>query len=310
MKAFTTGGIIMKIGFIGLGIMGKPMVLNLLKNGYEVKAFDLNEQARLEVVEAGGVEAINPMEATIESDVIITMLPTAGIVKQVLLGENGVYETIKPGAVVIDMSSISPVDSQYLASKFVEKDVAFLDAPVSGGEPKAIDGTMSIMVGGEEEALTRVLPVLKTMGEEITYVGGSGSGTTTKLANQILVNVTIAAMSEAVVLAAKAGIDVEKMYQAIRGGLAGSAVLDAKMPLVLERNFVAGGRIDINLKDLTNVLEAGHEIGVPMPLTSNVVEMFHALKVDGKAADDHVGLVQYYEKLANFEVPMGGKQSE
>ncbi|QUW21450.1 2-hydroxy-3-oxopropionate reductase [Sporosarcina sp. Marseille-Q4063] len=300
----------MNVGFIGLGIMGKPMVLNLLKNGYEVKAFDLNEQARKEVVEAGGKEANNLLEATNESNVIITMLPNAAIVKQVLLGENGVYESIQEGAVVIDMSSISPVDSQYIAGKFAEKGVAFLDAPVSGGEPKAIDGTMSIMVGGEEDALTKVLPVLKAMGEEVTYVGGSGSGTTTKLANQILVNVTIAAMSEAVVLASKAGIDVEKMYQAIRGGLAGSAVLDAKMPLVLERNFVAGGRIDINLKDLTNVLEAGHAIGVPMPLTSNVVEMFHALKVDGKAADDHGGLVQYYEKLANFKIPVGGKEIE
>lgn len=300
----------MKIGFIGLGIMGKPMVLNLLKKGYEVKAYDLNEQARKEIVEAGGIEVESPIETANESDVIITMLPNAAIVKQVLLGDNGVYGQVKQGAVVIDMSSISPVDSQYIAGKFTEKDIAFLDAPVSGGEPKAIDGTMSIMVGGVEEALTKVLPVLEAMGKEITYVGGSGSGTTTKLANQILVNVTIAAMSEAVVLAAKAGIDVEKMYQAIRGGLAGSAVLDAKMPLVLERNFVAGGRIDINLKDLTNVLEAGHAIGVPLPLTSNVVEMFHALKVDGKAADDHGGLIQYYEKLANFQVPMGGKQSE
>lgn len=297
----------MKIGFIGLGIMGKPMALNLLKNGYNIKAFDLNELARQDIVAAGGQEALSPMEATDGSDVIITMLPNANIVKQVLFGEQGVYEKVQKGAVVIDMSSISPVDSQYMAVKFAEKEVSFLDAPVSGGEPKAIDGTMSIMVGGEEEALTRILPVLETMGDEITYVGGSGSGTTTKLANQILVNVTIAAMSEAVVLASKAGIDVEKMYQAIRGGLAGSAVLDAKMPLVLERNFVAGGRIDINLKDLTNVLDAGHAIGVPMPLTSSVVEMFHALAVDGKAMDDHGGLIQYYEKLANFQVPVGGK---
>lgn len=310
MKALALGGIEMKIGFIGLGIMGKPMALNLLKNGFEVIAFDLNEQARKEVVQAGGVEANNPREASSDCDVVITMLPNANIVKQVLLGEEGVIEAVQPGAVVIDMSSISPVDSQYLAANFAEKDVAFLDAPVSGGEPKAIDGTMAIMVGGEEEAFNRTSSVLKAMGEEITYVGGSGSGTTTKLANQILVNVTMAAMSEAVVLAAKAGIDVEKMYQAIRGGLAGSAVLDAKMPLVLDRNFVAGGRIDINLKDLTNVLEAGHQIGVPMPLTSNVAEMFHALIVDGKSADDHCGLVQYYEKLANFKVPVGGKEIE
>lgn len=298
----------MKIGFIGLGIMGKPMVLNLLKEGFQVKAFDLNEAARKEVVTAGAIEAISPRDASCESDFIITMLPNASIVKKVLFGENGVSEGIKPGAIIVDMSSVSPIDSSFFAKEFAEKNVAFLDAPVSGGEPKAIDGTMSIMVGGEEEALQQVLPALQAMGEDITHVGPSGSGSTTKLANQILVNVTIAAMSEAVMLAAKAGVDIEKMYQAIRGGLAGSAVLDAKIPLVLDRNFVAGGRIDINLKDLTNVLDAGREIGVPMPLTSNVVEMFHSLKVDGKAADDHAGLIQYYEKIANFEVMKGDRE--
>ncbi|WP_212391656.1 2-hydroxy-3-oxopropionate reductase [Sporosarcina beigongshangi] len=299
----------MNIGFIGLGIMGRPMVLNLLKAGFHVTAFDVSEEARKIVVAAGATEAQSPREVAVKSDCIITMLPNAAIVKHVLLGENGVVEGVKAGTVIVDMSSVSPVDSQYFAQEFSKKDVAFLDAPVSGGEPKAIDGTMSIMIGGDEKALGKVLPALQAMGEDITHVGASGSGSTTKLANQILVNVTIAAMSEAVVLAAKAGVDVEKMYQAIRGGLAGSAVLDAKIPLVLDRNFVAGGRIDINLKDLTNVLDAGREIGVPMPLTSNVVEMFHALKVDGKAADDHAGLVQYYEKLANFEVKKGGSKS-
>ncbi|MBS4205371.1 2-hydroxy-3-oxopropionate reductase [Lederbergia citrea] len=297
----------MKIGFIGLGIMGRPMVLNLLKAGFQVKAFDVSEDARKKVADAGAIEVLSPREAAFESDVVITMLPNAAIVKAVLFGENGVAEGIKAGSVIVDMSSISSVDSIFFANEFAKQNIAFLDAPVSGGEPKAIDGTMSIMVGGNEGALHKALPALKAMGEDITHVGGSGSGSTTKLANQILVNVTIAAMSEAVILAAKAGVDVEKMYQAIRGGLAGSTVLDAKMPLVLDRNFVAGGRIDINLKDLTNVLEAGREIGVPMPLTSNVVEMFHALKVDGNAADDHAGLIKYYEKLANFEVPKGGK---
>jgi 2-hydroxy-3-oxopropionate reductase len=300
----------MKIGFIGLGIMGRPMVLNLLNAGFQVKAFDVNEDTRKTVVTSGAIEAHSPLDVANGSDCIITMLPNAAIVKSVLFGEGGVAEGIKAGSVVVDMSSISPIDSKYFALELAKKDAAFLDAPVSGGEPKAIDGTMSIMVGGDEEALLKVLPALQAMGKDITHVGESGSGSTTKLANQILVNVTIAAMSEAVVLAAKAGVDVEKMYHAIRGGLAGSTVLDAKMPLVLDRNFVAGGRIDINLKDLTNVLDAGREIGVPMPLTSNVVEMFHALKVDGKAADDHAGLVQYYEKLANFEVTKSGLNRE
>lgn len=177
-----------------------------------------------------------------------------------------------------------------------------LDAPVSGGEPKAIDGTLSIMVGGKDDVFETVRPLLEVIGASITLVGKNGSGVTAKLANQIIVNLNIAAMSEALTLAAKAGIDVEKMYQAIRGGLAGSAVLDAKVPLILERNFVAGGRIDINLKDMTNVMETAHEIGVPLPLSSQLVEIFHALKIDGKAADDHGGIIQYYEKLAHVEV--------
>lgn len=297
----------MNIGFIGLGIMGKPMVLNLLKEGFHVRAFDVNEKSRIEVTSQGAVEAHSPSDAAKESDFIVTMLPNAHIVEEVLFGENGVASGAKSGAVVIDMSSVSPIDSKSFAAKFATQGINFLDAPVSGGEPKAIDGTMSIMVGGLESAFKKALPVLHAMGRDVTHVGDSGSGSTTKLANQILVNVTIAAMSEAVTLAGKAGVDIEKMYEAIRGGLAGSAVLDAKIPLILERNFIAGGRIDINLKDLTNVVDAGREIGVPMPLTSNVVEMFHALKVDGKASDDHAGLIQYYEKLANYKV-MEGEQ--
>ncbi|WP_153731434.1 2-hydroxy-3-oxopropionate reductase [Sporosarcina obsidiansis] len=297
----------MKVGFIGLGIMGRPMVLNILKAGFEVSAFDLNEEARKIVGDAGAVEAVSPKAAAEGSDIVITMLPNATIVRDVLFGENGIANHLQPGAIVIDMSSVSPGDSVYCANELKKVHVRFMDAPVSGGEPKAIDGTLAIMIGGEEQALAEALPVLQAMAADVTHVGGHGSGSTTKLANQILVNVTIAAMSEAVVLASKAGVDIEKMYHAIRGGLAGSSVLDAKLPLVLERNFVAGGRIDINMKDLTNVVQAGRDIGVPMPLTTDVLEMFHALKIDGKAADDHVGLIQYYEKLANFEVPKGGK---
>lgn len=186
--------------------------------------------------------------------------------------------------------------------KATKQGVEMMDAPVSGGEPKAVDGTLAIMVGGKESVFESVKDVLHSIGTDVTLVGKNGGGVTAKLANQIIVNLNIAAMSEALVLAAKAGIDVEKMYHAIRGGLAGSAVLDAKVPLILDRNFVAGGRIDINLKDITNVMETAHEIGVPLPLSSQLLEIFHALKVDGKAGDDHGGIVQYYEKLANVEV--------
>ncbi|MGK7377201.1 2-hydroxy-3-oxopropionate reductase [Planococcus sp. 1R117A] len=294
-----------KIGFIGLGIMGKPMAANLLSKGYEVTVNDLNEAAVQSLVELGANRAESAKVIGESCEVVITMLPANKHVQQVVLGENGVLSGAKPGTVIIDMSSITPVVSKEIAALALEKGVEMMDAPVSGGEPKAIDGTLAIMVGGKEEVFEQVKDVLYAMGSEVTLVGGNGSGTTAKLANQVIVNLNIAAMSEALVLASKAGIDVEKMYKAIRGGLAGSAVLDAKAPLILDRNFVAGGRIDINMKDITNVIDTAHEIGVPMPLSSQLLEIFHALKVDGKAADDHGGIVQYFEKLANVEVRRG-----
>lgn len=291
-----------KIGFIGLGIMGKPMAMNLVSKGYEVIVNDLNREAVQALKEVGASAAESAKEVAENSDVIITMLPAAHHVEQVVLGENGVLSGAKEGSIIIDMSSISPVVSKEIASIAQKQGVEMLDAPVSGGEPKAIDGTLAIMVGGKEEVFAQVNDVLLAVGSEVTLVGGSGSGATAKLANQVIVNLNIAAMSEALVLAAKSGIDVEKMYQAIRGGLAGSAVLDAKVPLILDRNFVAGGRIDINTKDLTNVMETAHSVGVPLPLSSQLLEILHALKVDGKEADDHGGIVQYYEKLANITV--------
>ncbi|RDU37036.1 2-hydroxy-3-oxopropionate reductase [Neobacillus piezotolerans] len=292
----------MKLGFIGLGIMGKPMTLNLLRGGYELTVFDINEEAVKQLAEHGAKSATTPKEVGQNSDVIFTMLPNGGHVKSVVLGESGVIEGAKEGAIVVDMSSISPVDSKQIADALAEKGIEMLDAPVSGGEPKAIDGTLAIMAGGKEEIFNKVKPAFEKMGKDITLVGDNGCGATAKLANQIMVNVNIAAMSEALILAAKAGIDIRKMYEAIRGGLAGSAVLDAKVPLILERNFVPGGRIDINAKDLTNVMDTAHALGVPLPLTSQVLEMFHSMKADGKAADDHGGLVQFYEKLANFQI--------
>ena len=290
-----------RVGFIGLGIMGKPMALNILKAGYDVTVNDLNTESVETLVQAGAVFG-TPADMGATCDVIITMLPASHHVEQVVLGENGLLQTATAGTILIDMSSISPVASVEIAQQAALRGVEMLDAPVSGGEPKAIDGTLSIMVGGKDDVFETVRPLLEVVGASVTLVGKNGSGVTAKLANQIIVNLNIAAMSEALTLAAKAGIDVEKMYQAIRGGLAGSAVLDAKVPLILERNFVAGGRIDINLKDMTNVMETAHEIGVPLPLSSQLVEIFHALKIDGKAADDHGGIIQYYEKLAHVEV--------
>ncbi|WP_068496846.1 2-hydroxy-3-oxopropionate reductase [Paenibacillus kribbensis] len=291
-----------KIGFIGLGIMGRPMSLNLLKADYELTVFDINQEAVAALVASGAHAAASPKEVAERSDIIFTMLPNSNHVKEVILGENGILKGATVGSVIVDMSSISPVVSKELSVKADEAGLHMLDAPVSGGEPKAIDGTLAIMVGGQESVFEQVLDVLHVLGKDVTLVGDNGCGATAKLANQIIVNLNIAAMSEALVFAAKAGINIEKMVQAIRGGLAGSAVLEAKVPLILERNFVAGGRIDINLKDITNVMETAHDIGVPLPLSSQLLEIFHALKVDGKAADDHGGIVQYFEKLAGVQV--------
>jgi len=177
-----------------------------------------------------------------------------------------------------------------------------MDAPVSGGEPKAIDGTLSIMVGGEEKDFEECLPILKTMGSSAVLCGEIGAGNVTKLANQIMVAVNIAGMSEALVLAAKSGVSPEKVYNAVRGGLAGSTVLDAKAPLIMDRKFDPGFRIDLHIKDLGNVIETGHGVGVPLPLTSSVMEMFQALKVDGLGSEDHGALVKFYEKLSHIEV--------
>jgi len=291
-----------KIGFIGLGIMGRPMSLNLLKADYELTVFDINQEAVTALVASGAHAASSPKEVAERSEIIFTMLPNSNHVKEVILGENGILKGASIGSAIVDMSSISPVVSKELSVKAAEAGLHMLDAPVSGGEPKAIDGTLAIMVGGKESVFEHVLDVLHVLGQDVTLVGDNGCGATAKLANQIMVNLNIAAMSEALVFAAKAGINIEKMVQAIRGGLAGSAVLDAKVPLILQRNFVAGGRIDINLKDITNVMETAHDIGVPLPLSSQLLEIFHALKVDGKAADDHGGIVQYFEKLAGVQV--------
>ena len=292
----------MKIGFIGLGIMGKPMSKNLLKAGFELVVLDTKKGAVAELVAAGAKAASTPKEVAQQSDIIITMLPNSPQVKQVVLGENGVIEGAKSGAVFIDMSSIAPLVSRELAEKLAAKNVEMLDAPVSGGEPKAIEGTLSVMVGGKKDVFDRCFAILKAMAASVVLTGDVGAGNVTKLANQIIVALNIAAMSEALVLATKAGVQPELVYQAIRGGLAGSTVLDAKAPLVMDRKFNPGFRINLHIKDLANVLETSHEIGVPLPLTAAVMEMMQALKIDGMGEADHGSLVRYYEKMAQVEV--------
>jgi 2-hydroxy-3-oxopropionate reductase len=237
-----------------------------------------------------------------KTDVVITMLPNSPHVKAAVMGPNGVLEGAKPGMIIVDMSSIAPLAAKEVAAKAAEKGVEMLDAPVSGGEPKAIDGTLSIMVGGRKEIFEKCQGFLSKMGTSIVLCGEVGAGNMTKLANQIIVALNIAAMSEALVLGAKAGVNPETIFTAIRAGLAGSAVLEAKVPMVLNGNFKPGFRIELHIKDLANAIDTAHELGVPLLLTSQVMEIMQALKVDGKAANDHSGIVQFYEKLAKIEV--------
>jgi len=292
----------MKIGFIGLGIMGKPMSKNLLKSGYELVIMDRNPAVLNEVAALGAEIASTPKEVAEKTDIIITMLPNSPHVKDAVLGENGVIDGAKSGAILIDMSSIAPLVSREVSERLAEKGVEMLDAPVSGGEPKAIDGTMSVMVGGKKAIFDKCYPVMDVMAGSVVYTGGIGAGNTTKLANQICVALNIAAVSEALVLATKAGVEPELVFQAIRGGLAGSTVLDAKAPLMLDRKFDPGFRIDLHIKDLANVLETSHELNVSLPLTAGVMEIMQALKADGMGDLDHGALVRYYEKMAKVEV--------
>jgi len=291
-----------KIGFIGLGIMGKPMAMNLLKAGYALTVYDIVPERVKDVVAAGAKAGPSSKDVAQQSEIVITMLPNSPHVKEAVLGKGGVLEGAKLGTILIDMSSIAPLASKEVAEKVASKGVAMLDAPVSGGEPKAIEGTLAIMVGGPQKTFDQVRDILAVMGSSVTHVGEIGSGNMTKLANQIIVALNIAAMSEAMVLAAKAGVDPEKVFEAIRGGLAGSTVLNAKMPLVLKGNFKPGFRIELHIKDLANALETAHEVGVPLPLSAGVMEVMQALKVDGKGTDDHGGIVQFYEKLAKVQV--------
>ena len=291
-----------RIGFIGLGIMGKPMSKNLLKAGYDLTVCDINAAAVSEVVALGAKSAATPKEVAAVTDIVITMLPNSPQVKTVVLGQNGVIEGARAGTLVVDMSSIAPLAAQEVAEALAEKGIRMLDAPVSGGEPKAIDATLSIMVGGNAADFEEALPVLKCMGASAVRVGDVGAGNVTKLANQVIVALNIAALSEAMTLATKAGVDPELVFNAIKGGLAGSTVMTAKTPLMLDRKFDPGFRINLHIKDLNNALETAHDVGVPLPLTAGVMEIMQALKVDGCGENDHGGIVKYYEKLAKVEV--------
>ena len=249
-----------------------------------------------------GASALTPGEMAVRCDAVLTILPTGSIVKQVLLGDGGVLSHIRAGTLVIDMSSVTPGEARECGAAFSAAGVDYLDAPVSGGEPKAIDGTLAFMVGGSPSAFSGAKPLFDSMGASAVLVGETGAGCVAKLANQIIVNLTIAAVSEALTLAAKAGVDPERVYRSIRGGLAGSVVLDAKAPMMLARDFKPGGKISINKKDIGNVMQTAHEVDMPLPLTAQLLEIMTALKNTGHLDDDHGCIVQYYERLAGVEV--------
>jgi 2-hydroxy-3-oxopropionate reductase len=289
------------IGFIGLGIMGRPMAKNLIKAGCKLVVYD--KYAKFDdLVLLGAEGAASNREVASKSDLIITMLPNSPHVKEAILGPDGVIEEVKSGTIVVDMSSIAPAASQEVGAALKAKSVAFLDAPVSGGEPKAIDGTLAIMVGGDRDTFEKVKPILEKMGSSVVLVGDVGAGNVTKLANQIIVALNIAAVSEAFALATKAGVNPQSVFDAIKGGLAGSTVMNAKVPMILDGYFKPGFRIELHIKDLQNALDTAHDLGVPIPLTASVMETLQALKVDGMAANDHSAIVRYYEKIAKIEV--------
>ena len=289
------------IGFIGLGIMGRPMAKNLINAGYKLVVYD--KFAKFDdLVSLGAEGAASNKEVASKSDFIITMLPNSPHVKDAIFGAGGIIEGIKSGAIVVDMSSIAPAASQEIGAALKAKDVTFLDAPVSGGEPKAVDGTLAIMVGGEKSAFEKVKPILEKLGSSVVLVGDLGSGNVTKLANQIIVALNIAAVSEAFVLATKAGVNPQSVLEAIKGGLAGSNVMNAKVPMMLDGNFKPGFRIGLHVKDLQNALDTAHDLSVPVPLTAAVMETMQALKADGMAANDHSVIVRHYEKMAKVEV--------
>ena len=279
----------MKIGFIGLGIMGKPMAKNLMKAGHELVVYDVIAANVDNVVAAGAQAGASSKDVAEQCSFIITMLPNSPHVKTVVMGENGVLEGAQAGTVLVDMSSIAPLASQEIAAGH-------------GGEPKAIDGTLAIMVGGDKELFDQVKDVLAVMGSSVVYCGTIGAGNTTKLANQIIVAANIAACAEAFILAKKAGVDPAVVFEAIKGGLAGSTVMNAKVPMMLERDFNPGFKIDLHIKDLNNAIDTGHGVGSPLPLTAQVMEMMQWLRKEKCGQDDHSALAKYYEYLAGVKI--------
>ena len=297
----------MKIGFIGLGIMGRPMALNLLKAGHQLVVYDVLAERMDPLTAAGALAAASSAQVAQACGVMITMLPNSPDVRAAVSEPDGILESAGHGAVLIDMSSIAPEAARDIAAQCAQKGVHMLDAPVSGGEPKAIEGTLSIMAGGDEAVFNGVKDeVLLKMGASAVYCGAAGAGNMTKLANQIIVACNIASLAEALVLAKKMGVSPEVVVNAIRGGLAGSTVMNSKAPMMIAGTYTPGFRVDLHVKDLANVLETGRNADIPLPLTASVMEMFRALQADGNGGDDHSALIKYYEKQSGITISENG----
>jgi 2-hydroxy-3-oxopropionate reductase len=291
-----------KIGFVGLGIMGKPMASNMLDSGYSVNAYDLISENLSFLAEKGADTSSSPKEVAENSEVIIVMVQNSPQSENAILGENGILNGATEGNLIIDMSSISPLVSQKIAKECENKGVAFVDAPVSGGEPGAIEGTLAIMVGGNSSSFERSKPIFEILGSSSVLCGDIGAGNFTKLANQIIVGANIHALSEALVLTTKAGLDPETVFNAIKGGLAGSNVMNAKAPMMFNRNFDPGFRIELHLKDITNAMQTANELNIPLQVTANLHQVLTSLVLKGKGKLDHSGIVQFVEEQSTIEV--------
>jgi 2-hydroxy-3-oxopropionate reductase len=292
----------MNIGFIGLGIMGMPMARNLLKAGHRLTVHDIAPDRVDRLVADGASKGTSSKDVAARSEVTITMLPDGPEVEEVVLGADGALLGAAPGSIIVDMSSISPIVAQKVGEACVARGVRFMDAPVSGGEPKAKEGTLAIMAGGEQETFTQVQPLFAAIGSSAVLAGPVGAGNVTKLANQIIVAVNIAAMGEALVLATRAGLDPEVVFNAIKGGLAGSAVLNAKAPLLISRDFKPGFRINLHHKDLRNALSAAEAMKVAVPFTSLAQQAIVSLMNSGRGDLDHGAIATFIEDMAKTEV--------
>ena len=291
-----------RIGVIGLGIMGKPMARNLMTAGHEVVVYDLFPEPVEELVTDGAVLGTSPADVASKSDITVVMVQNSPQSTTVALGENGIIEAADKGQLVVDMSSIAPLVSQKIGKELAEAGIDFLDAPVSGGEPGAIAGTLAIMVGGTQTAFDRAAPIFEATGASAVLCGEVGAGGFTKLANQICVAANINGLAEALVLTSKAGLNPETVFNAIKGGLAGPNVMNAKAPMMFERNFQAGFRIELHLKDINNVMDTAQQMGVPLQMSAQLQQVLQALFNEGNGTDDHAGMLKYVEALAKVEV--------